>query len=110
MVKASMNLHGNFKTITKDIYCLVWNVIITNVLEHFFRNCSGVRIQTQFQYLKQSQKIILTLRYCYLTGDLMKTVRITSKINGFKRSLKENNERKMAFFADRKIGTRVNIF
>ena len=28
----------------------------------------------------------------------MKTVRITSKINGFKRSLKENNERKMAFF------------
>ena len=28
----------------------------------------------------------------------MKTVGITSKINGFKRSLKENNERKMAFF------------
>ena len=40
----------------------------------------------------------------------MKTVRITSKINGFKRSLKENNERKMAFFADRKIGTRENLF
>ena len=40
----------------------------------------------------------------------MKTVRITSKINGFKRSLKENNERKMAFFADRKIGVRPNTF
>ena len=37
----------------------------------------------------------------------MKTVRITSKINGFKRSLKENNERKMAFFCrpqDRYMG------
>ena len=43
----SMNLHENFKTITKDIYCLVWNVIITNVLENIFRNCSGVRIQTR---------------------------------------------------------------
>ena len=28
----------------------------------------------------------------------MKTVGITSNINGFKRSLKEKNERKMAFF------------
>ena len=46
----------------------------------------------------------------FVTGDLMKTVGITSKINGFKRSLKENNERKMAFFADRKIGVRPNTF
>ena len=56
------------------------------------------------------QKIVNFNFGIFLTGDLMKTVGITSKINGFKRSLKENNERKMAFFADRKIGVRPNTF
>ena len=56
------------------------------------------------------QKIVNFNFKIFLTGDLMKTVGITSKINGFKRSLKENNERKMAFFADRKIGVRPNTF
>ena len=56
------------------------------------------------------QKIVNFNFRIFLTGDLMKTVGITSKINGFKRSLKENNERKMAFFADRKIGVRPNTF
>ena len=56
------------------------------------------------------QKIVNFNFRIFLTGDLMKTGGITSKINGFKRSLKENNERKMAFFADRKIGVRPNTF
>ena len=46
----------------------------------------------------------------FLTGDLIKTVGITSKINGFKRSLKENNERKMAFFLPTARSVQGQIF